>query len=167
VLLVGALSILFIIKNDRDKEEFESFIGRNSTGSEASSTSVLTCDSEATLALVERIIDNEEIDIVIKTKMISLPRFRQYLANVSSPGSVQFSQKALSYKFGSKGTAKAPHECFAELSIKGSVVVNGSSVGVSLDKQTVEYSIIRNNDGTDGVIMDPLNSIVLFNVKIE
>ena len=166
-MLVGALSILFIIKNDRDKEEFESFIGRNSTGSEASSTSVLTCDSEATLALVERIIDNEEIDIVIKTKMISLPRFRQYLANVSSPGSVQFSQKALSYKFGSKGTAKAPHECFAELSIKGSVVVNGSSVGVSLDKQTVEYSIIRNNDGTDGVIMDPLNSIVLFNVKIE
>jgi len=126
----------------------------------------LSCGSEDTLALVKKLIDEKAIDKVIKLKLIFLPRFSQYRLDPSALDTIQLTQKNLAYKFDRKGTASAPQECFAELSIDGSVVVSGSPVRVSLDKQIIEYSIIsKADDGSSGVLMRPLDLALALKVE--
>lgn len=121
----------------------------------------LTCGGKDTLALVEELINEKMIDNVIKTKLIFLPRFSEYLLDPSTLPSVRLSNKHLTYRFGSKGTVNTSQDCFVELSIDGSVVVSGSLVKVSLDKKVIEYSIARHDDGSSGVLMRPLELYAL------
>jgi hypothetical protein len=124
----------------------------------------LACGDDDTLALVKQLIDEKIIDKVIKLKLISLPQFSGYLDDPSTLDS-GLSQKDLKYKFGGKGTATAPQECYAELSISGSVVVSGSPVNVSLDRQVIQYSITKDDDGSSGVLMRGLDLALALEVN--
>ena len=73
---------------------------------------------------------------------------------------MHLSDKHLTYKFGNKGIT-SPRNCFAELSIDGSVAVDGSPIKVSLDNKLIEYSITQHDDGRTGVIMRALQLYAL------